>query len=716
MAYVKHEAIHCQTHMSNVFGYDAKPEKITVLESLHLDNLFSYAAQDKKTEKQLMSFINCNQDTLENDFMMAKIIHGKTDKIIAHQYFQSFKPGEGSAELIHSIGVELANKIAPSYQVAVYTHVDRDHLHNHIVINSVSLETGYKFVANKASLQHIREVSDELCRKYNLSIIQPDKELKSLDRETYRNAVTGGSWKIELSNVIDSALIVCKNKDEFIGYLKESGFDVKYYQDNISVRKFSEPKAIRLNTFANQFGASYSKKSIDTKLKENAGIAFIPERLKDPMLKLNTHSSESSEAKNSSWKHDLIQTLDQALSSCKGKEEFIRFLTNAGYQVNYQNKNISISKGGCGKAVRVDTFARYYGKRFSKEEIEKRLNANNSWMFDVKESIGKSLVASHSKSEFVTLMEKYGYEIEFRDTGIFVNPNGTKKFLSFDTLSKTFGFQYQSEQVLKKLDPNGFRVQPPSKSAGRKKQEYKTEWDRYTKWYFDAKKPQQTALRPNDGLINSLKNSILYSRDMNLMIIRLIVLSVLMLGRRHSQSRGNINKKYRVTKKNSFQQKPSDGRVFQNINYYNLIHSDGQNLTIKIMPQQVGLLFNQPLFYSAKVYEDGRANVTIKAKDEALLYHVLGIDPRTYERDREIREQKMRYARIKNSAEQNDSKLTYRVVDKPVIEQLNAEKFDFAYFEKGGGYNVCFDERLTSQFNQLAKRATEREDYRQQYR
>ncbi|MEJ7530360.1 relaxase/mobilization nuclease domain-containing protein, partial [Staphylococcus hominis] len=88
-------------------------------------------------------------------------LYGKEDGIQAHTIIQSFKPGEVTPEQCNQLGLELAEKIAPNHQVAVYTHTDTDHIHNHIVINSVDLETGKKFNNNKKALHDIRRANDD---------------------------------------------------------------------------------------------------------------------------------------------------------------------------------------------------------------------------------------------------------------------------------------------------------------------------------------------------------------------------------------------------------------------------------------------------------------------------------------------------------------------------------------------------------------------------
>ncbi|RIO22206.1 relaxase/mobilization nuclease domain-containing protein, partial [Staphylococcus saprophyticus] len=127
---------------------------------------------EKRAEEK--SGLNCDVDYAKSAFKQTRALYGKEDGIQAHTVIQSFKPGEVTPEQCNQLGLELAKKIAPNHQVAVYTHTDKDHYHNHIVINSVDLETGKKFYNNKQALKDIRQANDEISKTHNLSI--PDKQ------------------------------------------------------------------------------------------------------------------------------------------------------------------------------------------------------------------------------------------------------------------------------------------------------------------------------------------------------------------------------------------------------------------------------------------------------------------------------------------------------------------------------------------------------------
>ncbi len=214
------------------------------------------------------SFINCCYDSvngLVTEFDITRFAYHKNDKILAHHYVQSFSPNENiTPELAHKIGEELAECVAPEFQIIVATHIDRDHIHNHFLINSVSLETGSKWLGNQATLKNLREQSDRLCRQYGLSVIDETTGLRGIDQATQKLAEQGKSWKVELCHALDEAKILCHSKDAFIEFMRNKGFIITRYTDrHITFQKVGEQKKIRADTLAKQFGDYYKKENLE---------------------------------------------------------------------------------------------------------------------------------------------------------------------------------------------------------------------------------------------------------------------------------------------------------------------------------------------------------------------------------------------------------------------------------------------------------------------
>ena len=147
--------------IDKVLSYVSNPEKTeyTDDELQGLRDVMNYAMQDYKTEKQhYVSGINCDPDMARQQMTETKRRFDKLDGIVAFHAYQSFSPGEVTPELAHKIGVELAEKMwGDRFEVIVATHLDREHIHNHLVLNSVSFFDGKKYNGCKESYRQLRE-------------------------------------------------------------------------------------------------------------------------------------------------------------------------------------------------------------------------------------------------------------------------------------------------------------------------------------------------------------------------------------------------------------------------------------------------------------------------------------------------------------------------------------------------------------------------------
>lgn len=237
----------------------------------HLSEALSYIAQDEKASD--VFYYRCihqnNVSKIAKEFENNRIVANQNKGIIASHICQSFSPDDNvTPELAHKIGIETINRCFPDFQVVLATHSDREHIHNHFIINSASLLDGKKFYDNMDVLNQIRKVSDELCYKNDLSVIEKDNVTKysPLDQSTLNAAKQGRSWKFNLVKDLDSALQNCKNKNEFINYFQMRDYEIKFTNKNITFKKKGEKKGIRADTLAKQFGQKYSKNNIENKL------------------------------------------------------------------------------------------------------------------------------------------------------------------------------------------------------------------------------------------------------------------------------------------------------------------------------------------------------------------------------------------------------------------------------------------------------------------
>lgn len=242
-----------------------KSVKGGIKNSSHMYNAVDYVSNPSKSEK--VYYYNCARgDTYEIIHQMknTRVLWNKDNDIKAHHFNQSFSPNDNITPLqAHEIGIKLIDKCFMGYQVVMSTHIDKDHIHNHFIVNNVNLVTGRKYDDNNTSKRFIRAESDKLCREYQLSVIDTKSKFKGIDQTTYQLGLKGKSWKINLTKDLDEALIVCKSKSEFISFFESRDYTIKYKDIHITFQKNKEKKGIRADTLAKQFGAKYSKKNID---------------------------------------------------------------------------------------------------------------------------------------------------------------------------------------------------------------------------------------------------------------------------------------------------------------------------------------------------------------------------------------------------------------------------------------------------------------------
>lgn len=233
-----------------------------------LEKSLKYINNDKKTQNGLLVYgLNCSINTKVATKQMehTKKFFGKEDKNLAYHFIQSFKDGEiKDYNIAHKIGIEWAKKISnDKYQVMIATHTDEDHIHNHVIINSVSFQDGKKYNSCKDELRRIREISDKLCKEYNLSIIEPKGKGKQY-KEWLENK-KGTSWKANIKIDIDNTINKVKTFEEFIRELEEKGYTIKH--GNVKHIVFKMPGQQRA-TRGRTIGEEYTEEAIKRRIEE----------------------------------------------------------------------------------------------------------------------------------------------------------------------------------------------------------------------------------------------------------------------------------------------------------------------------------------------------------------------------------------------------------------------------------------------------------------
>ena len=213
-------------NLKRVVNYASNPEKT---EFDDLKQALHYAENENKTSvgKERFCFVsgvNCRAETAYDEMREIKERFGKLGGNVAYHAYQSYSPGEVAPEQCHEIGVKLAQQLwGKRFQVLVATHLDKGHLHNHFVINSVSLVDGKKFNCKKSVYYEMRAISDKLCTQNGLSVIKNPKG--KTPRNIYFAEKNGEPTKHNLMReAIDTALKISSTRQDFKQALRDMGY------------------------------------------------------------------------------------------------------------------------------------------------------------------------------------------------------------------------------------------------------------------------------------------------------------------------------------------------------------------------------------------------------------------------------------------------------------------------------------------------------------
>ena len=225
--------------------------------------IVSYLTQEEKTEEKLIGGKDCDPDNIVNDFNMTQELYGKTGGVKYHHIIQSFSPEDNiTPEKAHEIGKELAESQFKGFEVFVVTHKDKDHIHNHLVVNSVSFENGLKYNASNKSLWDIKRESNRLCERENLKTLdlyhKAEKRISSAEKRIMDRGQI--PWKDELRQIIDIARERTKDLQSFREFL-EKNFEIetRVTKNSISYKHPDHGKAIR----GRSLGDKYNKEELE---------------------------------------------------------------------------------------------------------------------------------------------------------------------------------------------------------------------------------------------------------------------------------------------------------------------------------------------------------------------------------------------------------------------------------------------------------------------
>ena len=235
-----------------------KPIKSTLKKALdYIQN------PDKTDGKMLVSSFGCSPETadIEFEFTIAQALNRGNN--LAHHLIQSFEPGEVDYQKAHEIGKQLADAVTKGkYEYVLTTHIDKGHVHNHIIFCSVNFVDYHKYNSNERSYYGIRNMSDRLCRENGLSVVAPQKGDKGKSYAEYIAEKTGTSWKGKLKIAVDALIPQVSSFEELLSRLQAVGYEIKPGK-YVSCRVPGQERFTRLKTL----GADYTEEAIRERIE-----------------------------------------------------------------------------------------------------------------------------------------------------------------------------------------------------------------------------------------------------------------------------------------------------------------------------------------------------------------------------------------------------------------------------------------------------------------
>ena len=231
-----------------------------------MSKAIAYILNPEKTdEKLLVSSYGCASETAAREFEWTRKIAEQKGmnpvRIIARHVIQSFEIGEVTPELAHEIGKQFADEIlGGKYEYVLTTHIDKDHVHNHLIFNAVDFVNYHAYKSYKRIYYDMREVSDRLCKENGLSVIPPSQN-KGMGYKEYTEAKRGTSWKQKLKQTIDRLVITAKDYDDFLRLMQEAGYEIKTGK-YISFRAKGQERFTRSKTI----GENYTEERIKERI------------------------------------------------------------------------------------------------------------------------------------------------------------------------------------------------------------------------------------------------------------------------------------------------------------------------------------------------------------------------------------------------------------------------------------------------------------------
>ena len=245
---------------------------VTFRKALHKSNLgcLIYITNPNKTDGGLLvSGINCSPDAnlAHNEMLMMNRLYNNKGRRTGYHIYQSFNYTDKlSYEEAHEIGIETVKRLYPNFQAVVATHIDKAHIHNHIVLNSVNIKTGKKLTDSlwhEEGISNLRKVSDEISKEYGLTVLNDAPPINKYSNKNFLYNFANKSWRVQIKEDIERLIENAEDFEELLELLENEGYLInrgKY----ISVKTFGMKRFVRLKTIDD---GKYSEKNLRQRIK-----------------------------------------------------------------------------------------------------------------------------------------------------------------------------------------------------------------------------------------------------------------------------------------------------------------------------------------------------------------------------------------------------------------------------------------------------------------
>ena len=260
-----------------------------------------YTQQDEKTlweGQRLVSGWNCTAQSVLSEMQLTKERYRKTDGRQYYHFVQSFAETDDlTPRKTHAIALELVQREFPNFEVLIATHIDTDHLHSHVIVNSVSFRDGKKLHQSAADLQAHRTVNDEICAAHGLEILPPPKKQvkqKRMSSREYRSAAKGESWKFRLMNTIDQCMRYASTKEEFLALMESEGYQVRWTDGRKNIT-YTTPGGMKCRD-DRLHDIKYTKEVMEDEFRIRAEIVRGRTETAEPAAAVSPHAPSASDS------------------------------------------------------------------------------------------------------------------------------------------------------------------------------------------------------------------------------------------------------------------------------------------------------------------------------------------------------------------------------------------------------------------------------------